>query len=62
MIDSSLGRAAFRIGFYITFMAGLLSLLTAPGSAERAVSILTFIIGLIFLVLIAILVRFGSPR
>lgn len=62
MIDSSLGRAAFRIGFYITFMAGLLSLLTTPGSAERVVSILTFIIGLIFLVLITILVRFGARR
>ena len=62
MIDSSLGRAAFRIGFYITFVAGLLCLVTPPGSAERVVSILTVIIGLIFLVVITILVRFGSRR
>jgi hypothetical protein len=62
MIDSSLGRAAFRIGFYVTFMAGLLSLVTQAGSAERAISVLTFVIGLIFLVVITILVRFGSRR
>jgi hypothetical protein len=62
MIDSSAGRAAFRIGFYVTFMAGLLSLVTEAGSAERAVSILTFIMGLIFLAAIIILVRFGSRR
>jgi hypothetical protein len=62
MIDSSVGRAAFRIGFYITFLSGILSLVTEAGTAERAISILTLIMGLIFLVVITILVRFGSRR
>jgi hypothetical protein len=61
-MDSNLGHAAFRIGFYVTFVAGLLCLATPPGTAERVISILTFIIGLIFLIVITILVRFGSPR
>ena len=60
MIDSNLGRAAFRVGFYVTFVSGILSLLTAPSSAERIISIFTFILGILFLIVVAVLVRFGS--
>jgi hypothetical protein len=62
MIDSHIGRAAFRLGFYVAFMAGILSWLTEPDTAEHVVSLLTLIISLIFLMVIAILVRFGSHR
>lgn len=60
MIDKYIGRAAFRIGFYIAFVAGILVFLTEPNTPERVVSLLTLIITLIFLVIIVILVRFGS--
>jgi len=60
MIDSNLGWAAFRVGFYVTFVSGILSLLTAPSSPERIISIFTFVLGILFLIVVAVLVRFGS--
>ena len=60
MIDTHIGRAAFRLGFYIAFVSGILSWLTEPNTAEHVVSVLTLMISLIFLVVIAILVRIGS--
>jgi len=62
MIDSHIGRAAFRLGFHIAFMAGILSWLTEPNTAERVVSLLTLFSSVIFLLVITILVRFGSHR
>ena len=60
MIDKHIGRAAFRIGFYVAFVAGILVLLTERDTAEHVVSLLTLIISFIFLITIVILVRFGS--
>lgn len=60
MIDKHIGQAAFRIGFYIAFVSGILYLLTEPDTAEHVVSLLTLIISLVFLITIVILVRFGS--
>lgn len=59
MLDSQLGHAAFRIGFYLAFVSGLLSLLTQPGTAERVISVLTFVISLLFLIMVVVLVRIG---
>ena len=60
MIDKHIGRAAFRIGFYVAFVAGILVLLTERDTLEHVVSLLTLIISFIFLITIVILVRFGS--
>jgi hypothetical protein len=60
MIDAHIGRAAFRLGFYIAFVAGILSWLTEPNTAEHVVSVLTLLISLVFLVVLAILVRLSS--
>lgn len=60
MIDSNIGRAAFRIGFYVAFVSGILSFLTTPSSPERTISILTFIISMLFLIIVVVLVRLGS--
>ena len=60
MIDKYIGRAAFRIGFYIAFVSGILVFLTEPDTPERVVSLLTLIISFVFLITIVILVRFGS--
>jgi hypothetical protein len=62
MIDSQIGRAAFRLGFYIAFMAAILSWLTEPNTAEHVVSLLTLVMSIIFLIGITILVRLGSHR
>ena len=60
MIDQHLGQAAFRLGFYIAFVSGILVFLTEPASAERAISLLTLIISVSFLVVVALLVRLGG--
>ena len=60
MIDSHLGQAAFRLGFYVAFVSGILCFLTEPSTAERAISVLTLIISIFFLTVVVILVRSGS--
>jgi hypothetical protein len=61
MIDSQLGQAAFRLGFFVAFVSGIMSFVTGPATAERAVSILTFLISVGFLAVVVFLVRF-RPR
>ena len=60
MIGSGLGRAAFRIGFYIAFVSGILSLLTEPDTAERVISVVTFITSALFIALVVVLVRLSN--
>ena len=60
MIDSNIGRVAFRLGFYIAFVSGLLYFFTEPNTAERAVSLLTLIISILFLLVVVILVRYSG--
>ena len=60
MIDQHIGHAAFRLGFYLAFVSGILYFLTEPSSAERAISLLTLIISVSFLVVVVILVRLGG--
>jgi hypothetical protein len=57
-----LGQTAFRLGFFIVFVSGLLLFIVKRGSAEQMITLITLIIGLVFLVVIAILVRFGVRR
>ena len=51
------GRAWFRIAMMITLVSAVLVFLTAPGTAERVVSELTLIIGLLFIGAIIFLIR-----
>lgn len=57
MIGSELGHAAFRIGTYIVLISGLLTWFTDSGTPGHVISQFTLIIGVVFLVIIAILVR-----
>lgn len=61
-MSSSLTHAAFRLGFFIVFVSGVLLLFLESGSAEQAITIFTFLIGLVFLMAIAILVRLGQRK
>ena len=51
------GQAWFRIATLITLVSAVLVYLTEPDTAERIVSVLTLLIGLLFIGLIVILVR-----
>jgi NADH:ubiquinone oxidoreductase subunit H len=57
MVSPQLGRTIFRIAFYITLVSAVLMFFLEPGSAEFVVTEITLLIGLIFIVLIALLVR-----
>jgi hypothetical protein len=51
------GRAWFRIATTITLVSGVLVFLTEPGTAERVVSVITLLIGLLFIGTIIFLIR-----
>jgi hypothetical protein len=58
MISPEIGRAAFRSAMLIVLVAlGLLIVLT-PGTPEFAITVLTLVIGVLFMGLIFALVRF----
>ncbi len=61
-MSAGLGHAAFRLGFFIIFVAGILLLLEPNGSAEQAITFLTFVIGLVFVIIVAVLVRLGQRK
>ena len=61
-MSADLGQAAFRLGFFILFISGILLWFEPSGSAEQAITMVTFLIALIFLVVIAILVRLGQRK
>ncbi len=57
MLSSELGRAVFRIVFYVTLVSAVLLIFLDRGSAEFVVASLTFALGLVATLVIAILVR-----
>ena len=58
-MSRDLGQAAFRLGFFIVFVSGLMLLVVEAGSAEQAIMLLTLVIGLIFLAVVALIVWLG---
>ena len=62
MISSEIGQAAFRIGMYVVVVSGLLTWFTESGTAAHVISQITLIIGLLFLLVIAILVRTNQRK
>lgn len=61
-MDPVLGKAAFQIGFYIAFVAGGLLLFLDKGTAEYVITQFTLVIGLIYLFVVVLLVRWGKSR
>lgn len=51
------GQAWFRIAVMLTVVSAVLAFMTQPDSAERVVSMITLIIGLMFIGVIVYLVR-----
>ena len=55
------GRAWFRIAVMITLVSAVLVYFTEPNTAERIVSIITLLIGLLFIGTIIVLIRRDRP-
>jgi hypothetical protein len=58
MISPQMGRMAFRIAFMMVSISTLMLFVLSPGSAEYIVSTLTLGLGLLFMGIIYVLVRF----
>lgn len=60
MIGPELGRAGLRIGFVIGIPAAIMLFLIPPGTAEFAITLLTFIIAALFTCGLMLFVWFSS--
>lgn len=56
-MSPELGQAWFRIAVFITLVSAILIFFQVPGSAEFVVSVMSFVVGLVFIAVIAIVVR-----
>jgi hypothetical protein len=56
-MNPDFGRAWFRIATTITVVSAILVFFTEPGTAERVVSVITLLIGFIFIGTIILLIR-----
>ena len=61
-MSGDLAQAAFRLGFFIVFISGGLLFFLEPGTAEQAISLLTLLIGLVFLAGVVIMIRLGQRK
>lgn len=61
-MESGIGRAGFHIAFYIVFVSGILLLFLDRGSAEFAITVFSFCLGLVFLILITVWVRYTQRK
>jgi hypothetical protein len=57
MLSPKLGQAAFRIAFMMVSASAILALFLTPGTAEFVISVVTLVLGLVFMGLIFVLVR-----
>jgi hypothetical protein len=61
-MDSGIGKAGFHMAFYIVFVSGILLLFLDRNSAEFAITLLSFVLGLVFLSVIVIWVRYTQRK
>lgn len=57
-MNPQLGQAAFRIGIYITLVSLVLLLLERRGSPEFGVTMITLVVGLVFISTVVLFVRY----
>ena len=57
MISPQMGRTAFRIAFFMISVSAIMIFVLIPGTAEYWVSVLTLVLGLVFVGIIFVLVR-----
>ncbi|HET8625972.1 MAG TPA: hypothetical protein VFL91_01035 [Thermomicrobiales bacterium] len=56
-MNSAITQAAFRIGIFLIVAAGGLLFFLQPGSAEFSITVVTLLIGFIFVGLVVLLLR-----
>ena len=54
-----LGKAGFRIGFLIAVPSFLLLIFLEPGTAEYVITLVTLVMGVVFLVAVTLLVLYS---
>lgn len=59
---SAIGQAGMRIGMFVLISSGVLLLLLERDSAEYSLMLFTFVLGLLFTVLVAIWVRWSQRK
>lgn len=57
MIGPQVGQAAFRIAFMMVVLSGIMLFFLTPGTAEYIISVVTLILGLVFMGIVFVLVR-----
>lgn len=62
MIDVNITRAGFHIGFFIAFVSGILLLVLDRGTPEFAISLITFAMGVSFLLIVVAIVKWQQWR
>ena len=62
MFDPQILRAGFRIAILVTTVAALLLVFEPRDSAEFVVSVMSLVIGLTFVSVVALLVRYSTPK
>jgi hypothetical protein len=60
VISPELGRMAFRIAFAMFAVSAVLSFILPRGTAEHVISVVTLVLGLAFMGIIFVLVRYIS--
>lgn len=61
-MDPQILRAGFRIATFVTATAALLLVFEPRDSAEFVVSAMALVIGLTFVSVVAVLVRYSTPK
>lgn len=61
-MDSTLGQAGFRIGMFVALISGILLFVLDRDSAEYVLMVGTFGCSALFLVILALLVRYLPRR
>ncbi|MDP9371160.1 MAG: hypothetical protein M3Q65_01615 [Chloroflexota bacterium] len=52
-----IGQAGFRIGLFLVLVAGGMLFLLEPGTPELSITVVTLVIGLVFVGVVVVLVR-----
>jgi hypothetical protein len=59
-MNPELGLAWFRIAIFFTLTSGILIFFQTPGTAEFVITVTSFIIGIGFIAIIALVVRWSN--
>ena len=57
MLSPEIGKYAFRLALFLVLLAGALLITLRPGTPEFAITLLTLLIGMVFLGVIVVFVR-----